>query len=83
MTGLPVVSVHDPANAASDVVRGYPMWFPSRSLDPADIAAALHEAAERASEKDRAQCVRFAERYRRDAQLAPRVRALREVLRPA
>jgi glycosyltransferase involved in cell wall biosynthesis len=79
-TGLPVVSVHDPGNAASDVLAGYPLWFPARSLDPTDIADALAAAAEAAVTSDpdrREKAVAFAQRYRRDEQLRPREEALR------
>ena len=79
-TGLPVVSVHDPANAATDVLRGYPLWFPAASLDPDDIACAIRDAANvalTAGEDVRAQAVEFARSYRRDSQLLPRVAALR------
>lgn len=79
-SGLPIVSVHDPGNAASDVLRGYPSWFPAASLDPGDVAAALAAAAEAAQRSDlvtRQECARFAEQYRRQVQLAPRVSALR------
>ncbi|RKS71478.1 glycosyltransferase involved in cell wall biosynthesis [Motilibacter peucedani] len=82
-TGLPIVSVHDPANAASEVVRGYPLWFPAASLAPDDVAAALAAAAEAAvgaSEETRAACVAYARQFRREAQLAPRVSALRELV---
>ncbi len=78
-TGLPVVSVHDPGNAASDVLRDYPLWFPVADLTPDGIAAALRAAGEAALRPDpavRAACAEFAVRYRRDAQLAPRVAAL-------
>jgi glycosyltransferase involved in cell wall biosynthesis len=82
-TGLPVVSVHTPGNAASDVLRGYPLWFPSQSLEPEDIAAALvtaGDAAFAASEQVRAEAVRFALQFRRQAQLAPRVAGLRAIV---
>jgi glycosyltransferase involved in cell wall biosynthesis len=78
-TGLPIVSVHDPGNAASDVLRGYPLWFPVRSLAPEDIAAALVEAAEAARAADqsvRDECLRFAAQYERARQLQPRIDAL-------
>jgi glycosyltransferase involved in cell wall biosynthesis len=78
-TGLPIVSVHDPGNAASDVLRGYPLWFPCADLEPASIAAALARAAAAAVDTDtatRARCREFADQYRRDRQLDPRVYAL-------
>ncbi len=83
-SGLPIVSVHDPGNAATDVLRGYPSWFPAASLSPADVAAALVDAAAAARATDlatRQACARFAEQYRRQVQLSPRVSALRARLR--
>lgn len=82
-TGLPIVSVHDPANAASEVVRGYPLWFPAASLNPADVARALRDAADAAltaSEEVREACVAYARQFRREAQLDPRVDALRQAV---
>ena len=78
-TGLPIVSVHDPINAASDVLREYPLWFPVRSLAPEDIAEALAAAAAAAREASpevRAACVAFAAQYARARQLQPRLAAL-------
>ena len=78
-TGLPIVSVHDPSNAASDVLRGYPLWFPAASLEPDDIAAALTAAANAAVTADEATRLAaraFGEQFRRDRQLDPRVAAL-------
>jgi glycosyltransferase involved in cell wall biosynthesis len=78
-SALPIVSVHDPGNAASDVLRGYPLWFPVADLEPATIAAALEQAAHAAltaGDEVRAQCAEFARKYSRDLQLAPRVEAL-------
>lgn len=82
-TGKPVVSVHDPANAASDVLRGYPLWAPSADLTPEGIAAAFGAAAGLARSTTpelHAEALAFAERYRREAQFAPRIAALREVV---
>ncbi|MEI7778627.1 MAG: glycosyltransferase [Actinomycetes bacterium] len=79
-TGLPIVSVHDPGNAATDVLRGYPSWFPAASLAPADIAAALSAAMQAAQAHDEARFAagrQFAEQYRRDRQLLPRIAELR------
>jgi glycosyltransferase involved in cell wall biosynthesis len=78
-TGLPVVSVHDPGNAATDVLRGYPLWFPAASLAPEDIADALVAAAAAARDVDeatRAEALEFGARFRRDLQLVPRVHAV-------
>lgn len=78
-TGMPIVSVHDPINAASDVLRGYPMWFPVRDLEPASVAEALAAAAHAAVNADdelRDRCRAFAASYTRDLQLLPRVQDL-------
>lgn len=78
-TGMPIVSVHDPVNAASDVLREYPMWFPVRDLEPASIAEALVAAAHAALTADddlRDRCRAFAAAYTRDLQLQPRVSEL-------
>ncbi len=84
-TGLPIVSAHDPANAASDVLRGYPLWFPAADLTPRGIGQALTAAAEavRAADPDlRRKAQEFAASYSRDLQLPPRVTALREAIAP-
>ena len=78
-TGLPVTSAHDPANAASDVLRGAPQWFPATALTAEDIADALLATAEAADRWDAtamAEARAFATRYRRDAQLADQIAAL-------
>ncbi|WP_427886612.1 glycosyltransferase [Kribbella sp. GL6] len=78
-TGLPVVSVHDPENAASDVLRGHPLWFPVADVTPEAIAAALIEAAHAARTADegiRAKAREFGASYRRDLQLDPRIESL-------
>lgn len=78
-SALPIVSVHDPGNAATDVLLGYPLWFPVKTLDPADVARALNAAAEAARDatpQTRAAARVFSERYARDNQLLPRVNAL-------
>ncbi|WP_208303798.1 glycosyltransferase [Dermatophilus congolensis] len=82
-SALPIVAVHDPGNAATDVLREYPLWFPVKDLSPESIAEALVEAgraARSASEETRAACAQFARRYARDIQLEPRVSALKEAV---
>ncbi len=82
-TGLPVVSVHDPGNAASDVLREYPLWFPIADLTPEAIADALIAASDAAvtvTAETRQAAVTYAEQFRRDRQLQPRVTALRDGL---
>ncbi len=83
-TGLPIVSVHDPGNAASDVLREYPLWFPARDLSPESIADALAAAAEAAvtlGPEQHDEATAFAAQFRRDLQLTPRVQELRKKLR--
>ena len=78
-TGLPVLSAHDPANAASDVLRGAPQWFPTAALTAEDVAEALLATADAADGWDAAAmdaARAFATRYRRDAQLADQITAL-------
>ncbi|KGN32406.1 glycosyl transferase [Knoellia sinensis KCTC 19936] len=81
-TALPIVSVHDPGNAASDVLRDYPLWFPVDDLEPESIARALEaaaEAARNATPEVRQACRDYSLTFARDLQLQPRVEALREL----
>lgn len=81
-SALPIVSIHDPMNAASDVLRDYPLWFPTRDLGTEEIARALTEAADAArlaSATQREACRDIAQRYSRALQLAPRVQALHDL----
>jgi glycosyltransferase involved in cell wall biosynthesis len=80
-SALPVVSVHHPDVDASRVLHGYPLWFPARSLEPVDVAAAMKEgaaAARSATPEIRRSCAEFAATYDRRNQLGPRLDALRE-----
>ncbi|WP_210424413.1 glycosyltransferase [Gephyromycinifex aptenodytis] len=82
-SALPIVAVHDPNNAATDVLRDYPLWFPVADLEPESIAVALQaagDAARNADQATREACREFSLRYSRDIQLAPRVQALRDGL---
>ena len=78
-TGIPIVSVHDPGNAATEVLRDSPAWVATRSLRPDDIADALAAAARLASAQssdDRASAQEWALQFERRSQLAPRIEAL-------
>jgi glycosyltransferase involved in cell wall biosynthesis len=78
-TGLPIVSIHDPGNAVTDVLEGYPLWFPIARVEPTAIADALARAAEAARTQTtatRRACLEFADQYARANQLGPRVKAL-------
>jgi len=82
-SALPIVSVHDPMNAASDVLRDYPLWFPVPDLEPESVAKALEaatHAARTASAEVREQCRLFSVQYARDLQLQPRIKALSDGL---
>lgn len=82
-SALPIVSVHDPYNAASDVLRDYPLWFSVSDLEPESVAKALEgaaHAARTATSEVREQCRLFSEKYARDLQLLPRIVALAQGL---
>lgn len=82
-TARPIVSVHDPACAASSTLRGYPLWFPVRSLDPASVRDALVDAAHAVRDltaTDVAAARDHAARFTRDAQLVPLERGLRKII---
>jgi glycosyltransferase involved in cell wall biosynthesis len=82
-TGLPIVSVHDPANAASDVLRDAAQWTPAAALTGPAIAAAFVETAERAvdwSAEQRRDAQGWATRFQREEQLTPRIAELRDLV---
>ncbi|WP_243224846.1 glycosyltransferase [Microbacterium sp. CIAB417] len=82
-TGIPIVSVHDPGNAATDVVKDAPGWHGTRSLDPGHIAEALASTATVAATQtpeDRAVAQAWGARYARRAQLDPRIADLRHLV---
>lgn len=51
-TGLPIVSVHDMENAATDLLRDYPLWFPAEELTAEGISKALRECADALNDPD-------------------------------
>jgi len=78
-SALPIVSVHDPGNAAAEVLRDYPLWFPVTDLAPESVARALGAAASAAryaTPETREACRAFSEQYSRELQLRPRMQAL-------
>ncbi|WP_336645106.1 glycosyltransferase [Microbacterium sp. USHLN186] len=78
-TGIPVVSVHDPGNAATEVMQDSPAWVPARSLNASAVAEAFAAAARLAAAQtpeQRRSAQEWGERYSRRAQLAPRIEAL-------
>ncbi|XRD70673.1 glycosyl transferase [Microbacterium esteraromaticum] len=79
-TGLPIAAIHDPGNAATDVLKGTPVHVPIDAVTPAAIATALEETARMAASQtveERRAAQDAAARYSRTAQLAPRIDALR------
>ncbi|MFE6995304.1 glycosyltransferase [Microbacterium sp. NPDC057659] len=85
-TGLPIVSVHDPINAATEVLRDAPAWYPVKDLTPDSIASALIDAAEAAQSQtgeDRLAGRAWAEQFQRARQLDPQIAALRSTVEGA
>lgn len=79
-TGLPIASIHDPGNAASDVLRDAPDWFSTPDLDPESIADTIISTAEAAraqTAEQRAEAREWASRFQRAEQLNPQIEALR------
>lgn len=77
--GRPVVAVHDPGNATTDVLTEHPLCARVARVDADEVAGALGRAARMAVEagdEEHARVAALAARYRRDQQLAPRVAAL-------
>ncbi len=78
-SGLPIASVHDPGNAASDVLRGHPAWSPADGLGAEQVARVLIETAHRSAAQtspERAATQRWAAQYERQAQLDSRIAEL-------
>lgn len=78
----PIVSVHDPQNAASLVLNGYPLWFPARSLSMEDIAEAMNAAANAALSQTKElhqACLDFSKQYRRDLVMEKAIRRLKTI----
>ncbi|XTZ16635.1 glycosyltransferase [Micromonospora echinospora] len=81
-SGKPIVSVHRPDIAATEVLEGYPLWFAGARLDADSVADSFVRAAKAARESDEsrhAAAQEHAEKYTRSATLGPweaRLRAL-------
>ena len=81
-TGRPIVSVHPVESAASDILAGYPLWFPVDDLSPLSIRDALLAAARAARTLDPSSVAaarEYAGQMTRDTKLMPLEAALREV----
>lgn len=77
-TGLPIVSVHDPANETSRTLAHYPGWRGVAAMTVQAIADAFIATAEEAharSDSDLQAARKFATRYSRATQLEPKITA--------
>jgi glycosyltransferase involved in cell wall biosynthesis len=81
-TGKPIVSVHEPGIAATEVLAGYPLWFSADSLNPDAVAQAMIGAGKAARDitpELRAAGRAHAAAYTRQAVLAPYEERLRAI----
>jgi len=72
-TAKPIVSVHPPEAAASDVLQGYPLWAKAAALSVPAVTAAFGQAVKMAQQltpKQTQHAKAFAQQWRREAQLA-------------
>lgn len=78
-TGLPIASIHDAGNAATQVLEGSPVWIGTPDLQVRSIAATMVALADRAASQtaaERAAAQGWARQYERSNQLLPRIAAL-------
>jgi glycosyltransferase involved in cell wall biosynthesis len=83
-TGKPIVSVHKPDIAATEVLRDYPLWFSGGSLDAETVAESMIAAARAARGLDAPQhdaAVSHAYAYTREATLSPWEARMRQVVK--
>lgn len=83
-TGLPIVSVHDPANETTRALSGYPGWHGTADMTAESIADAFIATAEDAvvvSDATLDEARAYAQRYSRKAQLGPRIAEWTERIR--
>jgi hypothetical protein len=83
-TGLPIVSAHEAEHDAATVLADYPLWAGPATVEATGIAESFRRAARLAvdtSDADRAAARRSADRYARETQLEPAVRAVTELVR--
>jgi glycosyltransferase involved in cell wall biosynthesis len=81
-TGLPIVSVHDMENAATDLLRDYPLWFPAKELTSEGIANALRDCAEALQEPDQKRwdaAWTYGQQFHRSTILEPVIAELRGI----
>ncbi|MER7416109.1 glycosyltransferase [Micromonospora peucetia] len=81
-SGLPIVSVHAPGIAATEILRDYPLWFNAESLEPERIAQTMIAAGKMARDltpESREAAMRHADKYTRQQVVAPLEAELREL----
>jgi glycosyltransferase involved in cell wall biosynthesis len=81
--GRPIVSVHQPGIAATEVLRDYPLWFTANSMDPDEIGQAMIAAGKAARDvtAEQRQAARdYANAYTREAMLTPFEARLRQII---
>ncbi|MFD6281931.1 glycosyltransferase [Streptomyces sp. NPDC060209] len=82
-TGKPIVSVHRPDIAASEVLENYPLWFRGSELTPGEVAKSFIAAAEATRAGDSTQhalAVKHAHSYTRAATLGPLEERMRKLV---
>jgi glycosyltransferase involved in cell wall biosynthesis len=82
-TGKPIVSVHAPGIAATEVLAGYPLWFAADSLEPEAVAQAMIAAGKAARDltpEQRAAGRAHAAAFTRQKVLAPFETRLRQIV---
>ncbi|WP_417562183.1 glycosyltransferase [Microbacterium sp.] len=82
-TGLPVVSVHEPASAATTIMQDSPAWAPAASMSADDVASALIAGAALARQQTaaaRSAAVEWGAQWERGRQLEAGVEGAAELL---
>ncbi len=82
-TGLPVMSAHEPAHAAAEILDGYPLWVRNEGMSAEQLADAFIETAHlavNATTEDREKAREHAAQFERYAQIEPAVDRISEQL---
>ena len=80
-TGLPVMSAHEPAHAAAEILDGYPLWVRNEGMDAEQLAKAFIATAHMAVDatvEDREKARQHAAQFERYAQIEPAVDRISE-----
>ena len=82
-TGKPIVAIHSPETAATEPLRGYPLWFPVARLDAPSVRDAMVAAARARrtmTPAEHAACLQHAASHQRSVQLERLAAELDEVI---